>query len=101
MKKKFLTATFVVAIMTVAGFNVYMNQAKSDLSEMALANIEALADPEFDENKKGEVQLKCNVSTVVKCETTCPKCYAKWFPPYNKYGVCTDVRGTCSCGNKF
>ena len=44
MKKKFLTAAFAVAIMAVAGLNVYMNQAKSEMSELALANIEALAD---------------------------------------------------------
>ena len=44
MKKKILSAMFAVAIMTVAGYNVYMNQTKNNLSELALANIEALAD---------------------------------------------------------
>lgn len=44
MKKKILSATFVVAMMAVAGYNVYMNQAKAGMSELALANVEALAD---------------------------------------------------------
>lgn len=43
MKKKILSATFAVAIMAVAGYNVYMNQAKVNMSELALANVEALA----------------------------------------------------------
>ena len=43
MKKKILSAMFAVALMAVAGFNVYMNQTKSNFSELALANIEALA----------------------------------------------------------
>lgn len=46
MKKKILSAAFAVAIMAIAGYNVYMNQEKNNLSELALANIEALADPE-------------------------------------------------------
>ena len=46
MKKKMLSAAFAVVIMAVAGYNVYMNQEKNNLSELALANIEALADPE-------------------------------------------------------
>ena len=45
MKKKILSATFVVAMMAVAGYNVYMSQAKADMSELALANLEALAGP--------------------------------------------------------
>ena len=61
MKKKILSAMFAVAIMTVAGYNVYMNQTKNNLSEMALANIEALADPEYDIDggELGEVEIAC------------------------------------------
>lgn len=50
MRKKILGATFVVAIMTVAGFNAYMNQPKNEMSELALKNVEALANEE--ENKQ-------------------------------------------------
>lgn len=68
MKKKFLTATFVVAIMAVAGFNVYMNQAKSEMSELALANIEALA-----KNEEGEVKT-CGTKEKPYSLSTCGIC---------------------------
>ena len=75
MRKKILGATFVITIMTVAGFNVYMNQAKSDLSEMALANIEALANPEYDIDggELGEVEIVCG---------------EKYGPCWVEYGFC-------------
>ena len=43
MRKKILGATFVVAMAATAGYNMYVNQAKSKMSDMALANVEALA----------------------------------------------------------
>lgn len=43
MKKKILSTTFVVAMMAVAGYNVYMSLTKENMSELALANLEALA----------------------------------------------------------
>ena len=52
MKKKILSAMFAVAIMAVAGYNVYVNQTKNGMSELALANIEALADPESSNGVK-------------------------------------------------
>lgn len=67
MKKKILSATFMVAMMAVAGYNVYMNQTKNGMSELALANVEALAG---DENTTQET---CGTHTEVvnnkkKCE---------------------------------
>lgn len=44
MKKKILSATFVVAMAAIAGYNTYVNQAKVEMSDMALANVEALAE---------------------------------------------------------
>ena len=46
MKKKTLKATFVVAIAMVSGINVFNNQRSEALSDIALANVEALADGE-------------------------------------------------------
>ena len=48
MKKKILGATFVVAMATIAGYNTYVNQTKVEMSDMALANVEALANPEWE-----------------------------------------------------
>ena len=70
MKKKILSATFVVAMMAVAGYNVYMSQAKADMSELALANVEALAD-----NSEGEGTVTCGTGE-------------KHYPSLSKCGIC-------------
>ena len=44
MKKNFVKAIFVVAIVMVAGINMFSSQKVETLSEVALANVEALAD---------------------------------------------------------
>jgi hypothetical protein len=46
MKKKVLISIFVVAIAAVAGWNVSQGMSDSTLSDMVLANVEALADDE-------------------------------------------------------
>lgn len=67
MRKKILGATFVVAIAAITGYNMYAEQAKSKISDMALANVEALAVPE------GETILTCgtkyeNINEKEPCE---------------------------------
>lgn len=48
MKKKLISAAFVVAIALTAGYNVYNSQNKVALSDLALDNVEALASGESD-----------------------------------------------------
>ncbi|WP_455660005.1 NVEALA domain-containing protein [Phocaeicola faecalis] len=48
MKKNILKATVVAAFALVAGFNVYNSQKSDVMSELALANVEALANIEGD-----------------------------------------------------
>ena len=48
MKKKFIRATFVTAIAMVCGINVFNAQKSETLSDIALANVEALAELESD-----------------------------------------------------
>ena len=43
MKKNILKATLVAAFALIAGFNVYNSQKPDVMSELALANVEALA----------------------------------------------------------
>ena len=43
MKKNILKATLVAAFALIAGFNVYNSQKSDVMSELALANVEALA----------------------------------------------------------
>jgi hypothetical protein len=46
MKNKILIGIVVLAIAALAAFNVNMNSKSNNLSDMALANVEALADVE-------------------------------------------------------
>ena len=61
MKKKILGATFVVAMMAVAGYNMYMNQTKNGISEITLENIEALAQIETQRDTKDCVYHKTDI----------------------------------------
>ena len=51
MKKNILKATLVAAFGLIAGFNVYNSQKSDVMSELALANVEALAD-DAESNKE-------------------------------------------------
>ena len=46
MKKNILKATLVAAFALIAGYNVYSSQKAEGMSELALANVEALASEE-------------------------------------------------------
>ena len=46
MKKNILKATLVAAFGLIAGFNVYNSQKSDVMSDLALANVEALANNE-------------------------------------------------------
>ena len=48
MKKNVLKATLVAAFGLIAGFNVYNSQKSDVMSDLALANVEALATGEDD-----------------------------------------------------
>lgn len=45
--KKAIKAAFVVAVAAVIGYNVYENQQADTMSDLMLANVEALADEEI------------------------------------------------------
>ena len=72
MNKKVMKAAFVAAIAMVSGINVFNTQKSEVLSDIALANVEALADYE----DSGTEQIKCYSSlvyekgaSVVDCST--------------------------------
>lgn len=44
--KKFLKFAFVAIFVVTAGYGVYASQRAEAMSDLALANVEALADPE-------------------------------------------------------
>lgn len=51
--KKFMRIAFVAAFAAIAGYGVYTNLKTDVMSDLALANVEALARNEVD-------QIKCN-----------------------------------------
>ena len=53
MKKKLFSVLAVVAIVTVAGYNVYNAKSEVKLSDLALANVEALANGESSTGNTG------------------------------------------------
>ena len=54
MKKNILKATLVAAFVLIAGFNVYNAQKSDVMSDLALANVKALAGGEFYSSKEGD-----------------------------------------------
>ncbi len=52
MRKKIMKAAFVAVFAAVAGYGVYMNQRTEAMSDLMLANVEALAGGESDYNSK-------------------------------------------------
>lgn len=50
MKRKFVKVVFVAAIAMVSGINVFNAQKVIDLSDIALINVEALADDECSQS---------------------------------------------------
>ena len=50
MKRKFVKVVFVAAISMVSGINVFNAQKVIDLSDIALINVEALADDEYSQS---------------------------------------------------
>lgn len=50
MKTKFLKVTFVAAVVVIGAFNVFNANKTETLSDIALANVEALAEVENDFN---------------------------------------------------
>ena len=61
MKTVFIKYVFVVAIAMVSGINVFNAQKSETLSDVALANVEALAGDESVEN------IKCNQAIDATC----------------------------------
>ena len=70
MKKRILSATIIAAVAIVAGWNYQQSENEMELSDLALANVEALAD--------GEVIIG------VPCAQVCQNCWCIYFSPYEE-----------------
>ena len=80
MKKNILKVAFVVAIAMMTGINVFNAQKSDVLSDIALANVEALADIEDNPtgtkygNASGTQFCCCPGSTRTCGASTCANC---------------------------
>jgi hypothetical protein len=70
MRKKTLSVVIIAAVAIVAGWNYQQSENEMELSDLALANVEALAD--------GEVIIG------VPCAQVCQNCWCIYFSPYEE-----------------
>lgn len=89
MKEKLIIGFVAVFVAALAGWNINKNQNEMILSELALANVEALA--------QGEATAECGNMTPVICKATCSRC-GKVYETKEAPGPASKVEGTCSCG---
>lgn len=76
MKKNILKATLVVAFALIAGMNVYNAQQSDVMSDLALANVEALASGESSTTNRYQTMGYCaplNMNSYVYFKTNCRK----------------------------
>ncbi|MBR5205422.1 MAG: NVEALA domain-containing protein [Paludibacteraceae bacterium] len=100
MKSKFLKIVFVVAVAMIAGVNVFNAHKPIELSDIAMANVEALAQAE---NPNSTITGECweSIIAVVECYVVCPSCLTIWYPDERKEkSTPHNVSGKCGkCGN--
>lgn len=75
MKKNILKATLVVAFALIAGMNVYNAQQSDVMSDLALANVEALASGESSTTNRYQNGVLCTIKheLYVYFKTNCRK----------------------------
>lgn len=74
MKRKLFCVFAAVAFAVVAGYNVYSAQSDVKLSDLAMANVEALAGGE---------------DATITCSRTCSDGIGRCYRVYDGYGNCT------------
>lgn len=73
MNKKFIAAFGITVIGMFAGYNIYCIQNKTPMSDLALANVEALADGDENGTKVGSCYLEITFSTTSGYKEFCDK----------------------------
>lgn len=79
--RKILKLAFIAAFAAIAGYNIYSIQKTNDLSDLALANVEALAEGESGSTRYqtmgscsmwGGITYKCTTNyTAERCRRDC------------------------------
>ena len=81
MKNNILKATIVAAFALIAGMNVYNAQKSDVMSDLALANVEALAQSEGSGSSGCRYRMasRCGGSGGFDCCDTCSGAYCGYF----------------------
>ena len=80
MKKNILNVVLIATLVMVAGYNVYSSQKTEVMSDIAICNVEALADLEYNGNK-------AIYDTLVSME-------------YNPYAIIATYKRECAFGGR-
>ena len=69
MNKKLIRLAFAAAFVAIAGYGIYANQKTDSMSELMLANVEALADDEDTSPCGGpKVNGECLSTNTINCK---------------------------------
>ena len=103
INKKGISGTVAVLLVaTIVAFNVNVNSKEKGLSDISLANIEALAD---ESGSGSTITGDCEKKSIVylpECHAICSNilCGKTWYPnPRVPHADSKNLRGHCSCGH--
>ncbi len=93
MKKVFFTGVFALALVAIVGYGINKNQNVEQLSDLALQNVEALAQEEGGGNYKRNftsavVWYESDASINVGVSTTEPGLWASWTGNWKSIVCC-------------
>ncbi|MEL5893768.1 NVEALA domain-containing protein [Bacteroides sp. GD17] len=89
MGKKLFAILMVAVVATFAGYNIYQSQRMETMSNLMLANVEALARYELP-----EVDVTCG-SESGACWAASGDCYVSWFIRYDDCAFCGYTSYSC------
>jgi len=97
MKRKNFSFIAVLVIVVITAWNMNFTSKTDDiLSDIALANIEALA----NESNDGSIIICCTPNDNFVCEMAC-NCGTIWRTGSVSKGRPVGLQGICLCGKKF
>lgn len=94
MRNKILYAVLVIAIIAVSGYNMYLAQTKEMMTDLTLANVEALADED-----DGDDYETCGTHEKLVDDTLpCPNSNGKFGRKGTEYSKTTGISRTYKTG---
>ena len=99
MKRKILFGIVTMAIAAVAAWNINISSQTNGMSDLSLANVEALADPENEGDGEGEGGKKCKqLTSSVYDQELCGSGYLKSYRIGVSYSCGKGEGSSCKSG---